>query len=194
MKKNDLKLKLCIVATALFLTLPMMALGESSGIGTKTFSIGPRASFSKPKDADKGQWFVGAQARMHLLSSLALEGSIDYRRNDFGGNTTTIKTYPVQASLLAYLMPEAVLSPFLVGGVGWYYTRVEGVNNYSSTSHRFGLHAGAGVEFILNEYLSLDGSYRYLWLEKVTSKDINSREINYEDNGAMVTIGLNFLF
>jgi opacity protein-like surface antigen len=160
--------------------------------GTGVFSIGPRATYNTPKDADSGDWSAGAQARLHLSPGLGLEASIDYRKNDFAP-LTTIKTYPVQASLLGYLIPGPV-SPFLLGGVGWYHTRVEGPFDFSKTTSRFGLHAGAGLEVTLNKSISLDGTYRYIWLEDIASKDLNAVRKNYHDSGSMITMALNFLF
>ena len=181
----------CIAMSALLLGLQTAAFG--AGIGEKTFSIGPRATYSTPKDANEGTWSGGVQARMHLAPVLAVEGSIDYHRNNYG-QFTTIKTYPVQASLLAYLMPGSSFSPFLIGGAGWYYTRVEGPFNYSNTTSRFGVHAGVGAEFMLNDFLSIDGTYRYIWLASVASKDANALDKTYKDSGSMITIALNFLF
>lgn len=184
------------IILAVLIGLSGVSSGYSSGISDTHFSIGPRATYATPKDADESKWFAGAQARLHLLPGLALEGSIDYRSNNFL-NLVTIKTYPVQASLLAYLIPDAVFSPFLLGGVGLYYTQIEGIEgslNFSNTTNRFGLHAGAGIEIILNKALSLDGSYRYVWLESVTSKGANALDKTYNDSGSMITMALNFLF
>ena len=194
MKNNNCpkRVKECITISVLLLGLQPAVFG-GTGVGQNTFQIGPRVTYYTPKDADEGQWSAGAQARLHLSPGLGLEGSIDYHRNDFGP-FTTIKTYPVQASLLAYLMPGEILSPFLLGGAGWYYTQVNGPFSFSNTNSRFGLHAGAGLEIILNKSLSLDGSYRYVWLESVTSKDLNALDKTYQDSGSMITLALNFLF
>ena len=194
MKNNYIRFKNCIVATALILTIPMLVFAGSTGVGNKGLSIGPRMVYSTPKDADSGQWSVGAQARLHLSPGLGLEGSIDSRSNSFL-NVTTIKTYPVQASLLAYLMPGAFLSPYLIGGAGLYYTQVNGPFGYSNTNSRFGTHLGAGVELMVNEFISLDGGYRYVWLESVASTGTsNVLDKSYQDSGSMLTIALNFLF
>ncbi len=182
----------CIAMSVLLLGLQTAAVA-GDGVGDNVFSIGPRATYSTPKDADKGVWDPGVQARLHLSSALGLEASIDYRKNDFG-SLTTVKTYPVQASLLAYLMPGGAVSPFLLGGVGWYYTQVDGPFGYSKTTSRFGVHAGAGLEVRLNKALSLDGTYRYIWLEDVASKDLNAVDKTYHDSGSMITIALNLLF
>jgi len=179
-------------AAALLLGLRTAVFAET-GVGDKVFSIGPRLSYFTPKDADDGEWSGGAQARLHLSPGLGLEGSIDYRRNNFG-RFTTIKTYPVQASLLGYLLPGSVVSPFLLGGVGWYYTTINGPAGFSNTTSRFGLHAGFGLEVMLNKALSLDGAYRYVWLESVTSTDSSALDRNYRDKGSMLTLALNFLF
>jgi opacity protein-like surface antigen len=170
-----------------------LAVSAETGIGENTFSIGPRAAYFTPKDAVKGLWAPGVQARLRLLPGLALEGSIDYRRNDFRP-LTTIKTYPVQASLLGYVMQGGVVSPFLLSGIGWYYTLVKGPFGFSDTTSRFGLHIGAGLEVKLKKSLSLDGTYRYVWLESVQSRDLNALNKTYQDSGSIITIALNFLF
>jgi opacity protein-like surface antigen len=191
--KNNVKLIQFIGAVALLLSVPLWAWGESAGVGNKGLSIGPRASYSTPNDSDSGQWSGGVQARLHVSPALGLEGSVDYRRNDFN-RFTTIKTYPVQASVLAYLLPGSAVSPFLIGGTGWYHTQVNGPFDYDHTFTRFGLHAGFGLEIMLNESLSVDGTYRYVWLEKVTSRDADALDKTYQDSGSMITMALNFLF
>ncbi len=195
MKNKMNGLRNWILACVIVLAAPAALLADyGTGIGEKFLSIGPRATYSTPKDASKGDWFAGGQVRLHLSPGLGLEGSVDYRRNDFGNNTT-IKSYPVQASILAYILPGAVVSPFLLGGGGWYYTEVDIPGMDKQTSSRFGPHAGAGIEFIINEYLSLDGTYRYIWLEDITSKgNANVLDKKYNDSGSMVPIALNFLF
>jgi len=192
---KNFKFTRCILAAALLLAVPMMVFadGGATGVGTKVLSIGPRAVYVTPKDADEGTWSGGAQARLHISPSLALEGSIDYRSNTYF-HITTIKTYPVQATILAYLMPGVFVSPYLLAGAGLYYTEVDGPLNFTNTYSRFGVHAGAGLEIMINQSLSLDGSYRYVWLESVTSKDQNAIDKTYEDSGSMITVALNFLF
>ena len=183
----------CLVAAAILCTLPMLATAESSGVGNQVFSLGPRTIYSMPSDADQGQWSAGVQARIHMSLSLALEASMDARSNNFN-KLTTIKTWPFQVSLLAYIFPGANLSPYLLGGAGWYYTQVDGPFSFNHADSRFGMHAGTGLEFMLNESISIDGSYRYVWLESVSSKDEYAIYKNYQDSGSMVTIALNFLF
>ncbi|HAM39443.1 MAG TPA: hypothetical protein DCP53_08650 [Elusimicrobia bacterium] len=193
MKKNIVCSLKSFVMLVVLIGLIGISLGQSSDISDTRFSIGPRISFYQPKDADSSTLYGGAQVRLGLLPSLKLEGSIDYRRSDFG-RYINIHVYPVQASVMAYLTPHSIVSPFLLGGIGWYYTQIEGPFNFNNTTNRFGVHAGAGLEVMLNDTLSLDGSYRHLWIENFISRDITAINKEYEDSGSMITIGLNFLF
>jgi opacity protein-like surface antigen len=193
MKRNPTFNKMMLgLLAALTLAGAVPARAETA-VGDRGFSIGPRATFVKPKDAEEGSWYGGAQMRFGLGRALGLEGSIDYRKNEYANDVDVI-VYPVQASLLAYLAPDAPVSPFLLGGAGWYYTRVEGPNNFDDTDYRFGPHAGAGLEIALGPTVSLDGTYRYVWLKKVEARDENELTAEYNDSGYMVTIGLNFRF
>lgn len=155
-------------------------------------SMGIRGAFFRPIDANEGDYFGGVQVRLHLAPAIGFEGSADYRRNKFGG--TTVHTYPVHASLLLYLIPSKVISPLLLGGAGWYYSTVENPAGASDTQHRFGVHAGGGLQAWLNQYWSVDGTYRYIWLENLKSKDASLQNKDFNDSGHMVTAALNFHF
>ncbi len=47
---------------------------------------------------------------------------------------------------------------------------------------------------MLSRNWSVDGSYRFVWLERVQSKDENLQNKKFQDEGHMVTIGLNYHF
>lgn len=175
------------------LTIGGVVKAEDYTVGGHAFSIGPRATYGKAKDAEEGKWFGGAQLRFGLGKALALEGSIDYRKDEYPLNVDVL-TYPVQATLLAYLAPDAPVSPYLLGGGGWYFTKIEGPFGYNDTDYRFGPHAGGGLEVALGPSVSLDGSYRYIWLKNFRSRNDNELEAEYNDSGYMVTVGLNFKF
>jgi opacity protein-like surface antigen len=159
----------------------------------KSASVGLRAANFNPKDGDD-EWYAGLQMRGYLGKAFGLEGSIDYRQEELG--PVDVDVFPVQASILAYLLPESYVNPYLIVGAGWYYTRIEAPGGFDDTDHRFGPHAGGGVQLMLmmNDYWSLDGSYRYVWLEEIDAQNENLIEEEYEDEGHMVTIGLNYHF
>lgn len=155
------------------------------------FSIGGRAAYYDPADTES-RWFGGAQVRLNPFKYLSFEGSADYRKQETAG--TTIHTYPVQVSALIYPLGHTRLAPFLLGGGGWYYTSVNGPGNFDDTQNRFGLHAGGGLQFFFNKHISVDSTYRYIWLEDVRSRDQNIQDKDFNDNGHMITAGLNFHF
>lgn len=170
--------------------LPTLAHPADSEIA-EGVSLGGRAMYFRAKDATDGSMSGGAQLRMHLSPMFALEGSIDYRKETFG--TTVVDVYPVQASLLVYLMPSSRLTPFVLGGGGWYYTHVRAPRD--RTQYRFGPHAGAGLKLSLNKFWSIDGSYRYLWTRDINSEDLaHPAGRNFSDNGYMLTASLNHHF
>ena len=178
-----------VLSLILALTTPAGALFEQVNIGL--LSVGGRAMYYDPSDGD-ANWYGGAQVRLHLFRFFAIEGSADYRKNDFGG--TTAHSYPVQVSGLIYPLGTTRLAPFILGGGGWYYTTVSGPGNFDNTQNRFGAHVGGGLQFFFNKHFSIDSTYRYIWLEKIESKDQNIVDKKFSDNGHMVTIGVNFHF
>ena len=155
------------------------------------FSIGGRAMYYDPNEG-QSRWFGGAQVRVNPFKYLSFEGSADYRKQNTEGSS--IHTYPVQVSALIYPLGHTRLAPFLLGGGGWYYTTVKGPGNFDDTQNRFGLHAGGGLQFFISNHVSIDSTYRYIWLEDVRSKDQNIKDKNFNDNGHMITVGLNFHF
>jgi opacity protein-like surface antigen len=184
-----------LLAGAVLVAVPLMpspgeALNIFEDINSGLLSIGGRATYYDPNDAD-GAWYGGAQVRLYLFEFLAFEGSADYRQNDF--DSTRVRSYPVQVSALLYPFGTRRLSPFLLGGGGWYYTNVDGPSG-SDTQNRFGAHAGGGLQFWITNRFSVDSTYRYIWLEKVESQNQNIQDKKFNDNGHMVTIGLNFHF
>lgn len=154
-------------------------------------TVGGRAAYYRPKEADSGTLNGGLQIRFHITPVIAVEGSGDYRRNRYGG--TRVDIFPLQASLLLYLAPRWAVSPFLLGGVGWYYTHVQGSGG--ATNHRYGPHAGAGLEAALGRRWSIDGSYRYLWTQSLRAPTTaHPAGRNFSDNGFMLTTALNYRF
>ncbi|MFA5859411.1 MAG: outer membrane beta-barrel protein [Elusimicrobiota bacterium] len=182
-----------IVMLAILFGLNEVSFGKSPGTPDKILSIGPRITFTQPKDADSGALYGGAQVRLSLTQILKLEGSIDYRSNDFA-LFTKVNVVPIQASVMTYINTGTSISPYLLAGAGLYYTQVEGPFNLSYTTNRFGVHIGAGLEVLLTDTLSLDSSFRSLWVEKFSSKDAAAIDKEYEDSGYMITLALNLLF
>lgn len=157
-----------MLLAALLMTLGSLSLGELEraeaesifdDVDVGLFSIGGRATYFDPKEGD-GRWFGGAQVRIHPIRFLAVEGSVDYRRNEFGD--TRVHSYPVQGSLMIYPLGLKRIAPFILGGGGWYFTSVTGPGDFDDTQQRFGGHVGGGLQVFISQHFSADASYRHI--------------------------------
>jgi len=162
----------------------------AEGATRSGLSIGGRAAYLDADNSREGDdvFYGGAQVRLGLGEVLAVEGSADYRQARFRGRFVDV--YPVQASLLAFLLPGKPVSPFILGGAGWYFThvRVSGEND-----HRLGAHGGAGLNWKFHDHWSLDATYRYIWLDDIEQVG-GVVGADFDDRGHMGTLGINFHF
>ena len=194
---------ICSLMAALFVgaTAVGRAAADDDRVGHQFVSFGPRAAYFIPKQSGANNtWFGGAQLRLYLLPALAIEGSVDYRETDVG-NSTTIRTFPVQASLLAYIVDRKPLAIYLLGGGGWYFSRIDVPSPGSDqTSNKFGPHAGGGLEFFPGDHWSVDADYRYIWVQKVHNNNSSAfttpstNQSDYDQSGSMITAALNYHF
>jgi len=161
---------------------------ESSGSG---FSLGASAGYLRVKDSDHGTWFGGIQARLRF-GALAAEASIQAHQTKHEGGDVVVTQYPVQLTAFLYFL-NGPIRPYILGGVGWYYTRIDykgalsGIPN--DTQNIFGEHLGAGAEFFLSPKISINGDVRYIFLNPTTAQVIG-QDFNYWQ----ITAGINFLF
>lgn len=150
------------------------------------FSFGARGSYfwSNSADIGGGKTFGGAQLRMHG-SMLGLEASSDYRRFSLP-NATEINVFPIHGDALFYFLPGR-LSPYLIAGVNWIVaSRISGA--LGSAASRFGVEAGAGLEYVYDDGWSLDLEYRRLWLTDPNVPDSPASD------GQYLMAGVNYHF
>ncbi|HVE41331.1 MAG TPA: OmpW family outer membrane protein [Planctomycetota bacterium] len=159
-----------------------------------SFSIGPEGGYLHARDADRGTWFGGAKARLHLLRFLAAEASITFHQNHYADGDIVVTQYPVQLTAFLYIIPVGPIRPYILGGVGWYYTRTDYKDSLSAindtTDHFFGVHLGAGAEIMLGKSASIDADVRYIFINATTQQVLEDRNFNYWQ----ITFGLNFYF
>ncbi len=185
---------LCLILMAVLFLMTQPALAQIFDDVDKGFlSIGGRATYFDPKGVD-GNWFGGAQVRVHLLPVFAVEGSTDYRTTDFASSSRE-DYFPVQVSGLLYLLPGKRLSPFILGGGGWYYSHIARENADDDTDKRFAPHVGGGIQLMVTDDLSVDGSYRYiLFDDRAGGSKERTFGDQFSDKSHMVTIGINLHF
>jgi opacity protein-like surface antigen len=160
------------------------------GVG---FTLGPMGGYLNARGADRGTWFGGIQARLHLLRFLAAEASISVHQDRFADGDITVTQWPVQVTGLLFPFPGWGLQPYALAGVGWYYTTVHTRGSKASlndeTDRNFGAHVGAGAEIAASSSLILFGDFRWIFLETDTDA-IKRGDFNFWQ----ITFGIGFGF
>lgn len=140
----------------------------------QTVGIGPRMSFVRPEAPAEGgaaganDRYTGGALRLKLSPRAALELAADWRSTTSEDATVRVRDYPVQGSLLVYPW-RTTLSPYLVGGVGWYSQSFEALAGgevlSQRTDRRFGYHGGFGGEIGLGRRATMFVDYRYRFIQ-----------------------------
>jgi hypothetical protein len=153
-------------------TITMLALGAllagAAPVSAQGFGLGARLAWvTRDVDADVDALrFVGGQMRL-LSRRFGLEVSLDRHSESFELLNEKVTETPIQASLLLRLGGGRV-SPFLLGGPGWYRRKVEaldGPGDESVSTTEFGWHAGIGLEILPSRHFGIHGDYRYTFLD-----------------------------
>lgn len=149
-------------------------------------AIGPILGYYKTQDADKGAMILGAAARFKLANLIGIEGSISYRKEEYEDGLIKVKSYPITATGILYVMPMI----YAAAGAGWYNNKVDYDNSLglkSETSQNFGYHIGGGVELSLGN-LMLTGDIKYVFL----NLELDNIPTDVENNFYVLTAGVLF--
>lgn len=142
-----------------------LLLASAAGAGAQSLGLGPRLSFVKADiHAEDATRLTGGVLRLRTSPKTALEVSFDYRSHLNETLTERIKDYPIQGSFLLY-PARSVVSPYFVGGFGWYSRKVESLQDdqviASTTTRTTGSHAGLGTDISIGQHLTIHADYRY---------------------------------
>ncbi|MFI5181133.1 MAG: OmpW family outer membrane protein [Thermoanaerobaculia bacterium] len=176
----------CIRPLALVIALG--ALLPSSRAGAQPFAdpgtgVGFLGAATKATGGAQATFVGGAFGITRLTGVLGLELFAGYRIDEYEQAGTTVlrvQQIPVQLSLLAYLLPNLRVQPYLLGGIGYYriWSTGEGPLEVQGVSieNRFALHAGAGVDVRLSPAVSLrlDGRYVFLDVDAVSALGLSA--------------------
>jgi opacity protein-like surface antigen len=137
-------------------------------VSAQGFGIGGRFAWDTRDSEieDDTVRFFGGQLRI-LSQRVGVELSLDRRSESFELLNQKVTETPIQASFLLRLAGGAV-SPFVLGGPGWYRRTVEpidGPDDESVSETEFGWHAGVGLEVLPNRHFGIHGDYRYTFLD-----------------------------
>ena len=175
--------------------LTLAAPVSAQGIG-----VGARLAWVKVEEVPEldvaAVRFIGGQVRL-LSQRIGFEVSLDRHSESFELLNQKVTETPIQASALLRLGSGRV-SPFVLGGPGWYRRKVEaldGPGDVSISTTEFGWHAGVGLEIVPMKHLGIHGDYRYTFL------DFNRKEdeglvgrLLPGHRGSMWTLGATFYF
>ena len=188
--------KIAIVLILLFAFIQSAAHAQSSGGAGGSIGLGPQIGFHKSRDADDARLMGGAALRMKLSPSFGVEGSINYRNEEYRNGAVRVRNWPVMITGLLYPVPIV----YGAMGAGWYNTSVEynfppgspeaSLNSITDTQQRFGWHFGAGAELPAGSSTKLYGDIRYVFLDYDFKQFPGSEGVN--SDFYVVTIG--FLF
>jgi opacity protein-like surface antigen len=184
--------------------IPLVALAVLAGTAAPVAAqvgVGARLAWVKSgvaSEADSVR-FIGGQLRLGG-GRLGIEIAIDRHSETFEALNQKVVDTPIQTSLLLHLA-SGKLSPFLIGGPGWYRRRVEPITgpDVSVNTTEFGWHAGGGLEFHLGRHAGIHGDYRYTFLNFNNDDDqeIGSGIVGKllpGHKGSMWTLGATFYF
>jgi opacity protein-like surface antigen len=167
-------------------------------VSAQGFGVGARLAWVTTDvnaDVDAAR-FIGGQIRI-LSPRIGFEVSLDHHSESFELLNQKVTETPIQASLLLRLASGSV-SPFLLGGPGWYRRKVEALNgpgDVSVSTTEFGWHAGIGLEILPNKHVGIHGDYRYTFLDFSHKEDAGFiAGLLPGHRGSMWTLGATFYF
>ncbi len=149
---------------AAFLLMSLAVFSERAA--SQGLYLGPQLGIYKATDADNTRLLGGVALRLHLTPGLGVEGSVNYRNEDYAGGRVSAKSWPVMVTGLLYPLPFA----YGAIGAGWYNSTInynrEMVGQFipSATQQKFGWHFGAGSELPVGPNMLLTGDIRYVFL------------------------------
>ena len=154
-----------------FVVIPALAgavlLVASIPASAQGFGVGGRFAFVKADTDgdDDSRRFIGGHIRL-TGDRAGLEVSIDRRSEEFDALDQRVKETPIQMSLLLFLA-RGSFKPYLLGGPGWYRTRVEPIDDSDAgtTAKEFGWHGGFGAEIRGGRHFGIHADYRYTFLD-----------------------------
>ncbi|HEX5474866.1 MAG TPA: outer membrane beta-barrel protein [Vicinamibacterales bacterium] len=186
------------VFPAVAMVMLCAAPGAAQGLG-----IGARVAMvradAKADPSAAALRFFGGQLRARLSPKSAIELSLDRRVETSKDLSQRVTDYPLQASLLLFLV-RSTFSPYVLGGVGWYTHTVsslasDGGTADSTTTRKMGYHAGFGAEVLAGKHVGLGADYRYTFVHfggNDSGGVLHSVVPSYR--GSMWTAGVTFYF
>jgi opacity protein-like surface antigen len=165
--RSKLRLSVLLLGVSSILLLAVTAVpchAQGFGIGVRMSMV--KSDTDSDVDVDAVR-FIGGQIRMRTSPRTGIEVSLDRHTEEFDVLDQRVREYPLQASLMLFPVHGA-FSPYVLGGPGWYTTKVDTLSiedDDSVSTRRFGWHAGFGAELLMGKHAGLHADYRYTFLK-----------------------------
>jgi hypothetical protein len=145
--------------------LAIALLGLAGVPAAHAVELVPSIGLSQATDGGDNRMMVAVAFRKGLLPRLQTEFQVAHRSEEFSfaGETLTMRTIPVTASVWASPVPML----YAGGGIGAYFQAIEYDNNLypASNEAQFGAHLGGGLRFPMTPLVGLDLQGRYVFLD-----------------------------
>lgn len=191
-----------ILSLILFCLLSLVGLSQV-GPGDAHGYFGMRTGFIELEDVDDdGSWNVGLLGGVFLLPMLSLDASVDFQVSDFVYvydnidiyiDTIERKTVALQAGLSFSPFNDGPFRPFIMGGVGYFYSYYTHQSLGHDTVGDAGYYAGFGADFLGQSYnhdgfaLTFDARWLFTREEPYLEQEIKA-------DGRMLSIGAKYRF
>jgi opacity protein-like surface antigen len=184
------------ITVLVFILIACAAAPASAQNTQSTASFGPQIGFYRAADGDAARGIGGVALRVKLSDAFGIEGSINYRKEDYDNGYVSVRTYPVMVTGLFYVVPVV----YGAVGAGWYNTSIDynipssvlgnTITIASETKQEFGWHFGGGVELPVGRSAKFVGDIRYVYLDYNFKDFPGSNGVN--SNFYVMTVGLLF--
>jgi hypothetical protein len=164
--------------------------------GRGKIGFGPQLGLYKATDAENLRVMGGAALRIRLSDSFGIEGSINYREEEYAKGAITVKSWPVMVTGLLYPIPPI----YGAIGAGWYNSTIDYIfppqplmtipTGTSETKQRFGWHFGGGLELPLGTVGKFVGDVRWVFLDYDFQQFPGSNDV--KNDFYVITVGLLF--
>jgi hypothetical protein len=139
----------------------ILALGPALAHAQRPIQIGIAAGGSIPMgdladDTDTGYHVTGVAEIAPLLMPFGVRAELTFNQLKVKDTSDNLNLFGLTGNAV-FGLPGIVVSPYLIGGIGYYNSKF---TNFSDSSNDFGLNGGAGVKFRLGG-LSTFGEIRY---------------------------------
>lgn len=172
---------------ALIFMVPILAVADESA---SWGSVGLRAS-GISVEGSQGLVGFGASLRLKVTPKWSIEGAADFLEGD-PAPSEVLSAIPVSLSAIRYLLPEAPVSLYMLGGAGLTYLRTEGIQGEFDTSRVFG-HVGVGLRISVKA-LTFSGDLRYLVLDQNVGEPLGEGLFPETTEGGQGTFSLSYSF